>query len=391
MPEQIRIAQIVFSLRVEESGGGITRFVTDLCRTIDPDRFQLIICTLADYGTDIERNRIRHLEQEGIQIFPGYPWNPQNPYISFLRTAKKFSTKFRSNPVDIIHSHSEFSDILTLWLKMRSTVPVIARTVHDGFRLEWRKRPHRRWLFTNFLYPIYYGAEIGVSPSIANRLESRWLAKRLKRRAFYINNAINLSRFQKKIYNRSALKSSMSIPFEAPVVGTIGRLELEKGYSYLLDAAKIVLDELPDVYFLFVGAGSLMSDLTNQSESLGISQRVIFTGPRNDVEALLGCMDLFACSSLWEGLPTTILESMAAGVPVIATNIPGAQALIKDRFSGWLVPSKNPSALASGIKRMITSPVLRSELAKNASSCLGDFSIQHVARKHEDLYTTLIK
>jgi glycosyltransferase involved in cell wall biosynthesis len=274
-------------------------------------------------------------------------------------------------------------------LKMRGIVPAILRTRHNGHPLEWRKKPWRRILFTNLLFPLFFDAEIGVSPAVVQGLNRRWLARLLGRQAQYLNNAVDLARFSHLGCTPQEKKLALGISADAPVVGTVGRLGEEKGFSFLLEAAAITLQSLPNAAFLIVGDGKLANDLKGQAQALGIAGQVLFTGSRPDVEELFSCMSLFVSSSLWEGLPTAILESMACGIPVVATDIPGTRFLIRHGENGWLVPPGNAAELAAGMLKLLESPSLGQAMASRSLEIVKDFSIERVARKHEALYQAI--
>lgn len=387
--DRIRLALGVYSLGAQ--GGGVTRFTIDLARQLDPDLFEVKVCSLGYYGTAIEDDCMDDLLSSGITPITGADWNPDKPYQSFWNSYRAFRMEFLHNPVDIFHSHSEFSDITALLLKFERKTPRIIRTFHNGHRLEWRKRPIRRILLTNFLYPLYYDAEIGVSRPIAQRLSQRRLARILGQQGLHLSNAINLDRFKPTNQNKKSVRAEFGLPEDAYLVGTIGRLESEKGINDFIEAAGIVTqNRLPDVYFAIVGSGSMRQTLEEQANRLGISDRVIFTGPRSDIEAILAGLDVYVCSSLWEGLPTAVLESMAANVPVIATDIPGNQAIIENGINGVLIPVQKPEALANAIHSLLTSPQLRNNYSARSLITVKNFSIEKVARDHEALYRSVL-
>ncbi|MBN1147481.1 MAG: glycosyltransferase family 4 protein [Anaerolineales bacterium] len=389
MPEKLRVVQMVYSFDTELGGGGITRFTTGLAKRLSSEKFDVSLWALGFYGTQSSQRRIQELNAQGIRAYTATNWVENKPYQSFSRAIKTLLKEFTDNPVDIIHSHSEFADVAALILKIRSKASKIVRTVHNGYWKEWRRRPLRRLVFTNFLYPIYYDCEIGVSPAIKERLSQRYLARLLQRAPLYINNAVELERFSNLATDPLEIKRSLGIPENATLVGTVGRLVIEKGYEDLLEAAAIVLRSRLQVYFMIVGGGPLEDALKRKAEQLGIASRVIFTGPRSDIEEILSCMDLFVSSSLWEGLPTAVLESMSASVPVVATRIPGAQALIQHGENGLLVPTCNPNELSSAILKLIDSPSMRMDFAERSLKIVQDFSIDKVARTHEELYLSI--
>ncbi len=391
--DKIRILELIYSFDVEGSGGGIARFVIALSQALDPQLFDVTICALWDTGTDAEKRHIQELTAKGMHAFAAADWNPASPLNSLINSYKSLRSYLYKSPVEIIHSHSEFSDILALLLKFHPCSPAIARTLHNGFPIEWRKRPARRYLLSNTLYPLAYDGEIGVAKHVVANLDRRWLARKLHKRATLLHNAIDLSRFAQ--VERVAEKSSLGlgIPDGAFVAGTVGRLREEKGYGTLLEAAAQLIETLNnDIYFVIVGGGDLGEILRRQAERLKIDTQVIFTGPREDIERVLSGMDVFICSSLWEGFSTAILEAMAAGVPVIATDIPGNRELIEAEVNGWMTPPADPAAITRMVQMIKTmSETKRRIITQAARQVASEYSITTVAQQHTAYYQQLQK
>ena len=187
----------------------------------------------------------------------------------------------------------------------------------------------RRILLTNILYPLVFDAEIGVSQYITQNLNQRWLARQLGRQAITIHNALDLSRFRNLSHDPNKIKQEFGIPDNAYLIGTVGRLTRQKGFDLLIDAASIAINKIAELYLIIIGNGEDEVMLKHRGEELGIGNRVIFTGARSDVDTLLPGMDLFVCSSRWEGLSTVLMEAMAAGIPILATDIPGNRELLE--------------------------------------------------------------
>lgn len=386
MARRIRIIQMIHSFGVEGAGGGVGRFTIELSRTLDPGRFEVSVYGLWDRGTPFEREWVRQLNAEGIKAFIAAEWDESRPYRSFWRAFRAIQSELSQNPADIVHSHHEFADVVALLLKASLKPAVVMRTVHGGYRCEWRKRPLRRLFLTNLLYPVLFDVEVGVSQTIVENLNRRPLSRLLRRQALCIHNAIDLGRFSDTKTDPAGKRRLLNLPEDGPIIGTVGRLTEQKGYTFLVEAGGLVLQHLPNAYFLIVGDGELKATLMDQAQRLGIASHVIFTGPRSDIEDLLHCMDMFASSSLWEGLPTVIMESMAAGVPVVGTDIPGTRDLIQHRITGWLVPPADSRALADAILTMMSSPFLRREIACRAREVVQRFSITEVAETYAALY-----
>ena len=247
----------------------------------------------------------------------------------------------------------------------------------------------RRILFTNFLHPIYFDREIGINRQNTDRLNRRLIARLLKRKAIMIYNAVDLARFELQAITKQAIKQSLGIPENAFVIGSIGRLDQQKGFSYLIEAFAGILRNHPDVILLIVGDGPLASTLLAQTASLGMTGNVIFTGSWPDIHQILSILDLFVSSSIWEGFPTVILESMACNIPVLATDNPGTSELIQHGQTGWLVPPESSSALSEGIELMINSLALRQKLSAQAQERVKKYSISNIVKEYETLYSQM--
>jgi glycosyltransferase involved in cell wall biosynthesis len=143
------------------------------------------------------------------------------------------------------------------------------------------------------------------------------------------------------------------------VVLTPARLHQQKGHAYLLAAAA----QIPDATFIFAGDGPLRAELEARARDLGVANRCVFLGYRSDVPDLLAVADLLVLPSLFEGLPVSVLEAMAAERPVVATGIGGTDEAVTHELTGLLVPPRDPTALASAIRRIRSDPALARRLA----------------------------
>ena len=142
------------------------------------------------------------------------------------------------------------------------------------------------------------------------------------------------------------------------VVLTPARFHEQKGHAYLLEAAA----QVPDATFVLAGEGSLRAEMERRARELGVAGRCLFLGQRSDVPALLAAADLFVLPSLFEGLPLSVLEAMAAARPVVATAIGGTDEVVTDGLTGLLVPPRDSAALAAAIRRLQADPALARRL-----------------------------
>jgi glycosyltransferase involved in cell wall biosynthesis len=172
-------------------------------------------------------------------------------------------------------------------------------------------------------------------------------------------------------------------------VGTITRLHDSKGNSFLIDAARKVVDARPNAKFLLFGEGPLLDDLKAQAQSLNLGDRFVFGGFVKDVARLLHGFDMSAFPSLWEGTPLTVFEAMAASRPIVATDADGLLDVLTDQHDAIIVPKRDAQALATAIILMMDKPDMRARLAANARETANRFDIAAFVRKMERLYDVL--
>ena len=141
-----------------------------------------------------------------------------------------------------------------------------------------------------------------------------------------------------------------------PVIVTLGRLMRQKAHADLLSAARLVLQQRPDARFVIAGTGYLLPSLKQMAADLGIAERVTFPGVRRDVPQVLAAADIFVLSSLWEGLPLSAVEAMAAARPAVVTDVGGCGELVEDGVHGYVVPPQQPQALAGALLKLVADP-----------------------------------
>jgi glycosyltransferase involved in cell wall biosynthesis len=164
-----------------------------------------------------------------------------------------------------------------------------------------------------------------------------------------VHNGIDLNRFSPKV-SAEGVHAEFGLSPETPIIGTVSRLgEERKGVNYFVDMVAKVAPEWPDARFLVVGDGRLRSDLERQAVELGVADRVIFTGERQDIPRLLAAMRVFVIPSLYEACQYSLLEAMAMGKPVVATPAGVAPDVVDDHRTGLLVPLADSAAIAAAV------------------------------------------
>jgi glycosyltransferase involved in cell wall biosynthesis len=194
-----------------------------------------------------------------------------------------------------------------------------------------------------------------------------------------IHTGIPLERWQPD-RGRTETRAALGFTSDEVVVGTTSRLgEERKGVAEFVDMAGMVASSYPRSRFVIVGDGSLRPRLESQAARLGLGNRITFTGWRSDIPELIAAMDVFVMSSLFEGGPTSVLEAMAMGKPVVATSVGMVPEVIEHGRTGLVVPPGNAAALADGVIRLLGDDAARCAMGEAARAhALAEFSIERM-------------
>jgi glycosyltransferase involved in cell wall biosynthesis len=186
------------------------------------------------------------------------------------------------------------------------------------------------------------------------------------------------------------VREELGIAQDAPVVGTVANFKPHKGYEYLLRVAAHVARTRPDVRFVFVGQGPMEEQMLGETKRLGIADTVVFAGFREDALRFVRTFDVFAMSSVHEGLPLALLEAMALGCPPVATRVGGVTAVIQDGVSGLTVEPREPELQAERILEVLADDALRRKLSNGARARATEFDVRRAVRRIEHVYSELV-
>lgn len=215
------------------------------------------------------------------------------------------------------------------------------------------------------------------------------------RRFFVISNGIDIEVRKGIEQNRKVeLYKELKIPPRSFVIGIVARIDPMKDHKTFLKAARIVHKEYPEAVFLIVGGGAplLMDELRRLTKGLGIEENVIFTGMRDDVPELLQIIDIVCSSSYGEGFSNSIAEAMAAGKPVVATDVGDMAEVVKDGECGYIVPAKHPEEFAKRIIELLSDEEMRKTMgAKGRERIEKSYSIESMVKKTEQVYQALLE
>lgn len=247
---------------------------------------------------------------------------------------------------DVLHLHSSKAGFLGRLAGRLAGVPVVAFTPHCWSFQSATGRKRRFYLSLERFASRFSDVTITVSDQERREAVDEGVVPADKVRV--IPNGVGPDDFD------VARSATRDIPFVS-----VGRLDEQKGYSYLIQALAQLAPQEPELWLAIVGDGTLRADLEREAVALGVADRIRFEGEHDDVKPFLRRARGFVLSSLWEGLPYTIIEAMAAGIPVICTDVGGCSELVVDGETGIVVAPCDPAALASALRRLHREDVTR--------------------------------
>jgi glycosyltransferase involved in cell wall biosynthesis len=207
-----------------------------------------------------------------------------------------------------------------------------------------------------------------------------------------VHNGAPLEEFRVPSAERTqAERARLGLRPEDTVVGTVGRLDAQKGMTYFLRAAARVARVRPDVRFVVAGDGHLLASLQGEARILGISDRVVFTGFCEDVPLLQSLLDIQVFASLFEGTPLTVFEAMAMRRPIVSTTADGLGEVLRDRENALLVAPGDAEALAAGVLELLETPALAGDLATQAGRDSRRYDVQRTVEVLQGIYQELVE
>ncbi|MCU7495104.1 MAG: glycosyltransferase family 4 protein [Ignavibacteria bacterium] len=277
---------------------------------------------------------------------------------------------------DLINTHSELATFYTS-LAIIGTGIKLVQTVHNTvIHYPFLQRILARVMTDKF---------VAISERCKSIIESSIGPSHKKIRLIY--NGVNVKKFQ---------CSDREISQEVRNLLVIGRLAVQKDHHTLLRAFAILKSRLSQEGIMvpvlnIVGTGALKDELMKLSQDLGLEDFVKFLGARSDIPEILRQCDIWVMSSRWEGLSISMLEAMASGIPIVATDVGSNSEVIENNINGSLVEKENPEMLAQAIYRLITDRERRRLYSENARLKVLDFSLQACLSSYTDLYLSLIR
>ena len=302
-----------------------------------------------------------------------------------VRAARALRRLFREQEPDVVHTHSSKAGLLGRWAARRERVPVIVHTVH-GWSFRDQMPRLVRATYVRLEQRAAGWCDRIVTVSECDREKGLAAGVGSPEQYATIREVNDLGPYEEHAGKREDARRRLRLPVGPPLVGTVGRFSEQKDPRTWLRAAALIARRRPDAYFVMIGDGSLRRETEGAAADLGLADRLVTTGLRNDVPALLPALDVFLLTSRWEGLPLVLPQAMASAVPVVASDIDGNREIVRDRVNGLLVPASSPEAAASAVLEILGDAALREQFVAAGRRTIPEFSLGQTIPRLEALY-----
>ena len=390
----MKIKTIHIITRLDKGGSAENTLLTVM--GLDREIYDVVLV----HGLSIESNMaedefraveksLMDVEKEGVRVIT-IPSLVRRIHLFYdLRAFFALIKILRNERPDIVHTHTSKAGILGRWAAFFVRVPVIIHTPHG----------HVFWGYFGKLKTRIFILLEKISALVTDRLVMLTEQEKIDHLHFHIapenkfsvvHSGINLDEFSNTSVDPAAMKRRLGIPEDNLIVGTVGRLTSIKGHRYLIEAARKIAGSRPDTTFVILGDGELLDELKNMVTRSDIEENIKFLGWRSDVAEVMSTFDIFALPSLNEGMGRVLVEAMALGRPIVASNIGGIPDLVVDGENGYLVPVGDVESLAARIRKLLDDPEKREEMGECGKKIAIDYSANAMVEKIDRVYRKLV-
>jgi len=351
--------------------GGITSYLVTLAKGLRQRGHKVIVTSSSGYALDLlKAYDIRYID---IPIHTKAEISP-----SVLASFLKLRHILKNENIQIIHAQTRVTQVLAAWLARSFNIPYVT-TCHGFF-----KRRLSRKLFSGWGSKV-----IAISEAVKVHLINDFKVKEEDIVLIYNGVDVNSSLSSNAGY---AIKQEIGLRGLGPIIGIIGRLSEVKGHHYLILAFSQILKQIPQAELLIVGEGKTKKDLVRLVQDLKIEKNVFFVPSVSNTQRILSIMDVFVMPSIQEGLGLSIMEAMAEGVPVVASDVGGISNLIEHDTRGLLVKPKDAQGLVLAILVLLKDKKKAEDISlKGRQFIKENFSLDSMLEKTEGVYRECIE
>jgi glycosyltransferase involved in cell wall biosynthesis len=368
--KRARILYVIPELRI----GGAENQMLEVVRGLDKICYQPFVCSIWPPVGLTET--LRAVGAELVPIHKRFRYD-----LSFIG---RLSRWIRQHKIDIVHTYLFTANT---WGRLAA---ILARTPHVIASERADRTEGTIAEIVNRLLAPFSEIILANSQSVYVRLQQElWW----KPRCMVIHNGVDAERFR-MIASSDAIaqrRIDLGIDPEVKVVGTVARMDQQKDYPTFLRAMRLVLDERSDIRVIVVGDGALRPQIEEMAFDLGLAEHVLLVGAQPQVERYLAVMDVFILTSLYEGLPNAVLEAMACGKPVVATQVSGTPELVVNGKTGYLVPPACPQKVAEAVLHILQDPARMHSLGQGGRERIEKyFTLAGMVQATQAVYADLL-
>jgi glycosyltransferase involved in cell wall biosynthesis len=348
-------------LEVTKSTAGVAEYVRWLVNGLDPEQFDLTVICLSEGGDEFAAELA---QKPGVKAFSLAMKRYQIDPLSDARLALNLKRIIRKGEFDLVHAHASKPGFLARLAAAGSGVPVIYSPHCFAFHAGTGRLKASGLAGLERLAARFLTARI-MTVADGERILAQQYHVGRPDQFVTVHSGVDLLPFRQPVDQRQQ-KIELGVPVDATLVGSVGRLSPQKAPLDFVHMAARVHQRLADVHFVWIGSGPLEGEAQALVAELGLGDVFHFAGQRGNIPEVLQALDCFVLAAHWEGFPIVLLEAMAAGLPVVATDISGNNEAIRDGIDGRLAPVGNSAALAEAVLDVLCNPELARSFAASA-------------------------
>lgn len=371
MPPPIRVLQLLVSTAL----GGGPQHVGEVIRALPREEFEFVVAAPRDGPLFY---RFRDFGVEVVEM----PLNRLRPQ-AFGDVVRLI----RDRGIDVVHSHGKGAGLYGRYAAWRTGLP----SVHTFHGIHYDEYP-------GWMVPLYLTLEralarltrVVINVSWSQEREGLALGLFSRAQSRVIVNGVDGAAVRSLVAQRGFSKTQLGLKPDVPVIGTVARFDRVKAIGLLLDTLAVLRRHVPSAHLVLAGGGGEERQVRQRAAAAGLARCVTFLGPTKDAVRVLSALDVFVSASRKEGLPLTILEAMAYGLPVVATRVPGNVDTVADEVTGLLTDPGSPRDLSDKVVSLLEDPSRRRAMGEAGRRRVEEeFSMQRMLAQTADVYRSM--
>lgn len=372
---------------LEATVGGTRKHLVSLVDGLDKTKFAVeVAATPLRQGTVDDTRFLSELSATGVPFHPLAMARSIAPFTD-AKALWQLHHLLRQKQYDVIHTHSSKAGFLGRLAARIHGIPVVYTPngyyfldANDGKQLKKRfflelERAAGRW--TDYLIAV---SESERQITLAHNLVP-------PQRVGMIPNGIDVTAVTPDPFARVSVRQELGIGMDTAVIGTVARFIPQKDPFTFIRAAQLILEQNPHVCFIWCGEGDMRTATEQMATAAGIHHAFHFLGFRSDITRLMNAFDIFMLTSIFEGLPYTLLEAMALALPLVATQVVGSQDVVVHSQTGYLTPPGNAPELAQAALSLLAEPEKRQIMGQHGRErVVQHFDVRHMIAAVEKVY-----